>query len=485
MENKKRQAMRNNKAVILIHFISVSALFLLNLLDALTRTHNYVFTVIIWVICYAPLLAEWLINKKHPGSDLVKHFMGIGFAAAYCTIVFTSTEQASYVFVIPVMLSTMLFQDKKMTVKVNVGIVVVNLILVIGGATTGLFGYENIDKAIIQMMAILMVAVFSQLVSDVMIKNNKESMDSVLEAKESADEALASISTLSDELKKGIDDINQGLRYLDEASEATRVAMQEVGTGSNDTAMAVQNQLYQTEEIQNRTDNVSDAASHIMSNMQKTMEALSAGSDNISSLAKNTEESVENGALVAEKLANLDEYMKQMNTIVSIIKGITSQTSLLALNASIEAARAGEAGRGFAVVATEISTMATQTQDATVQITDLITNVSGALEEVVQVIYEMIDGIKEGRQSTRNTVDSFDKIRESAEESNNNVNTLLATIEQLQKANSEIIDSIQTISSITEEVTAHAGETIEAEEKNKDALNAINRRMQELLEMIN
>ena len=485
MENERIQVERNNKAVILIHFISVSAMFLLNLLDTLTRTHNYVFTVIIWLVCFVPLTIEWLINKKNPGAEIVRHFVTVGFAIAYCAIVFTSTEQESYVFVIPVMLSVMLFQDKKITMRLNVGIVAVNLVLVIGGATTGLFGYESIDKAIIQMMAILMVAIFSHLVSDVMAKNNRESMESVMEAKNAADDALASISKLSEELKQGIDDINKGLQYLDEASEATRVAMQEVGTGSNDTATAVQNQLYQTEEIQNKTDDVSDAANHILDNMHKTMEALNAGSDNITVLAKNTEESVDNGALVADKLVNLDEYMKQMNTIVSIIKGITSQTSLLALNASIEAARAGEAGRGFAVVATEISTMATQTQDATVQITDLITNVSGALEDVVKVIYEMLDGIKEGRQSTQNTVESFDKIRESAEESNKNVGLLLSTIEQLQKANKEIIDSIQTISSITEEVTAHAGETIEAEEKNKNALQRINNRMQELLDMIN
>lgn len=80
--------------------------------------------------------------------------------------------------------------------------------------------------------------------------------------------------------------------------------------------------------------------------------------------------------------------MAEMNSIVELISGITSQTSLLSLNASIEAARAGEAGKGFAVVATEISGMATQTQDATEQITALINNVSGAISEVVEVIHQ-------------------------------------------------------------------------------------------------
>ena len=86
-----------------------------------------------------------------------------------------------------------------------------------------------------------------------------------------------------------------------------------------------------------------------------------------------------------------------MNSIVELIGGITNQTSLLAWNASIEAARAGEAGRGFAVVATEISGMATRTKEATVHMTELISNVSNAIMEVVGVVSNMIDGINEER----------------------------------------------------------------------------------------
>lgn len=84
---------------------------------------------------------------------------------------------------------------------------------------------------------------------------------------------------------------------------------------------------------------------------------------------------------VAAELTSLKEYMDKMYSIIEIINNITSETSLLSLNASIEAARAGEAGRGFAVVASEISGLATQTQEATVSIEELIRNVSEELEK--------------------------------------------------------------------------------------------------------
>ena len=125
--------------------------------------------------------------------------------------------------------------------------------------------------------------------------------------------------------------------------------------------------------------------------MEKTLSVLEKGKADMDTLVGEVEVSVRNSANAADKLETLNQYISEMNTIVELINGVTSQTSLLALNASIEAARAGEAGKGFAVVASEISELATQTKSATTNITQLIGNVSGSITEVVTVIREMID----------------------------------------------------------------------------------------------
>lgn len=67
---------------------------------------------------------------------------------------------------------------------------------------------------------------------------------------------------------------------------------------------------------------------------------------------------------------------------------ISSQTGLLALNASIEAARAGEAGKGFAVVATEIGSLADQTSQA-------IANISAIVKEVNEAVGNMSECLEE------------------------------------------------------------------------------------------
>ncbi|MEJ3740294.1 MULTISPECIES: methyl-accepting chemotaxis protein [Bacillus cereus group] len=111
----------------------------------------------------------------------------------------------------------------------------------------------------------------------------------------------------------------------------------------------------------------------------------------IQTLAKENEHSMQN-------VQKLEERMKQVEHIVSVVSEIASQTNLLALNASIEAARAGEHGRGFAVVAEEVRKLADESDHSARNISQLLQNMQ---DEVQQVAMKMIEQVKIAKEEAK------------------------------------------------------------------------------------
>jgi len=92
---------------------------------------------------------------------------------------------------------------------------------------------------------------------------------------------------------------------------------------------------------------------------------------------------------IKESTNILEENLKISNNSIDLIKGISSQSNLLGLNAAIEAARAGSYGSGFSVVAGEMRKLASQSNDISKTIADSITQMAKTIEEVLNAINEV------------------------------------------------------------------------------------------------
>ena len=120
----------------------------------------------------------------------------------------------------------------------------------------------------------------------------------------------------------------------------------------------------------------------------------------------------------------------------------------------------------FAVVASQISGLANQTKSATVNITELIEHINKELVSVEAAVDVVTESNRANTESTRLVTENFAGITHGTEDIGKQTEELLNTVAELEAANADIVESIQTISAITEEVSAHANETYNACESN-------------------
>ena len=112
----------------------------------------------------------------------------------------------------------------------------------------------------------------------------------------------------------------------------------------------------------------------------------------------------------AEKIHQLGESSKRIGNIVEVIRQISDQTSLLALNASIEAAHAGEQGRGFAVVADEVSQLAKRVGQSAKDIEALIATITEQTHQAVQSMQSGMAQVELGTSGVTSTLSSLKQI---------------------------------------------------------------------------
>lgn len=465
-KEKDYELARENTVAMNCHFLVCGIISIAYFVEFLKGDGTLLYVLATIILAMGPVVGEIICYKKQHDTKMIKHFVGIGYAILYTFVMFTTNNHFTFVYVIPMLIAITVYNDFKYSLPIEVGVVIVNVIQLALFFKRGIYTKADMASVEIQFFVIVLICGIQLYVSIVAEKLNQKKLAELKAEHEKTEELLTRIMDTSDKMTQQITESAQKTASLGESMQAMKESMEEVNSGSNDTAEAVQSQLNQTEEIQAMVEQVEKGTENIIDSMNQNKEAIAQGNANVGILVKQAEETVESGKKVTEELSQLDTYMSQMNSILDIINSITSQTSLLALNASIEAARAGEAGRGFAVVASEISQMAQQTKDSTVQISQLIENVSNAIQMVVEVSGSMISMIESQNETTEKTAESFTVIEKNSDNVYGQSNELAAYVTKLADANKKIVDSISTISAISEEVAAHASDTLSATESN-------------------
>lgn len=152
--------------------------------------------------------------------------------------------------------------------------------------------------------------------------------------------------------------------------------------------------------------------------------------------------------------ANVVEQLKSetsnIEQILEVIRGISDQTNLLALNAAIEAARAGEQGRGFAVVADEVRGLAQRSQVSVNEIESLLGNLTVAGDEAVKQMFESSDTAKSLQQKVQQSNDFVEEIQVKVDLVNEQSHQIATAAEEQSVVVLEISKSMHEIKTLVE-----------------------------------
>ncbi len=235
--------------------------------------------------------------------------------------------------------------------------------------------------------------------------------------------------------------LNGAVRELEKDTNLTTANCTRQAELAGDVLSSVRNLAAQCMDIRNYSNEVATAS-------RASAESANSGSEVMAGAATTMDAVAHSSESIHNLMGQLDQRSREISKAVTVIREISENTNLLALNASIEAARAGEHGRGFAVVAQEVRQLAEHTRKATEEIGGMVASIQQQTVSTIQAVEGNRANIEQGRERTEEAHRKLDEIIHRAKETDNFAESTLTAAELQAKSTGEISERVSHVSEL-------------------------------------
>jgi len=291
-----------------------------------------------------------------------------------------------------------------------------------------------------------------------------EITEAVKHLHESAEGTLTTLLEMKASVKEVAENTASFAAFIDETSssiEQSFAAIKAINENIDHSRRAVANTLTSATEITASVNEVRDSAKQ-SSDLAKevTSTIREKGIRSIHNSVTSISEIKDSADKTAGIVKGMRKSSEKIDEIVQVIAEVADETKLLALNAAILSAQAGEHGKGFGVVADEIGRLAERTAQNTKEITSIIEEVKGSINNVVTAQEKTVHLIEQGLELITDAGVVFNGILETSTAS-------ASQTAFIEKATAEQAHAIKEINSAIEGLSSRMEEILNASEQQR------------------